>query len=353
MATAGLELTDEAQLYGWTPLHVCAHAGHEAATRALVDAKADMAAKTRWGFTALHLAASEGPLDEAGEASDDDEAAPSRCGAAAATVLINAGADLEDTAGIDGRTALGISAQKGQEGVVRVLVDAGANLEAKRGPYGMTPLHDAAVEGRAGVVAILVEAGANVATVTIDGRDISGGKTALHFAALFHREKCASVLVAAGAEVSAKDLKSRTPLHGAMDGEERDCHEGVAKVLLAGGADVDSQDARGDTPLHLVLALHYDSLGCVKLLLDAGANWEIQNKRGASPLKIARDVARSHGDKNVAVSPCKNNTRLSCPTPLHCSVFLTSLHYRGTSLTRKRPPLRPYSSLMPRAQRWS
>jgi ankyrin repeat protein len=152
ITTAGLVLTEEDQREGWTPLHRAAFAGHEVATRALVDAKADMTLKTRQGLTPLHLAASEGPFDEVFDKDGNPSHPAHRCGAMAATVLVDAGADLEakaDMHGGDGRTALHISAQKGQAGVARVLVEAGSDIEAKRGSCGVTPLHDACLEGHA------------------------------------------------------------------------------------------------------------------------------------------------------------------------------------------------------------
>ncbi|KDR12829.1 Ankyrin repeat domain-containing protein 17 [Zootermopsis nevadensis] len=78
-----------------------------------------------------------------------------------ARVLLEAGANLEDTASSSGNTALHQGSSAGRLRICRLFLDKGAKLDAMN--FGMnTPLHLAAVNGHLSVVKLLVERGADV-----------------------------------------------------------------------------------------------------------------------------------------------------------------------------------------------
>jgi ankyrin repeat protein len=187
---------------GWTPLHLAVAENQPGAVRVLVDAGADLSARTEHFRTPLNLAlecapdlvpqlraagapvdpASAAYLDEVDELTRhlDDGARPSdpttgmdllswaaRGGAArTARLLLDRGADAD--AG-----ALHAAAGAGSLRLVRLLLAAGADVDRCDPATGRAPLHEAVAAGPAGevqeVVRALLGAGADVNATTSDG----------------------------------------------------------------------------------------------------------------------------------------------------------------------------------------
>lgn len=126
---------------------------HEAAsatdTRRCLSTGLDIAVTGKDGNTALHWAARYG-------------------NARAVGVLLDAGADIDDTRAGHGNTPLHMAAGGNTVDVVEVLLDAGADIEA-RNRDGYIPLHSAASTGLAPTVDLLLDAGADARTRTSDG----------------------------------------------------------------------------------------------------------------------------------------------------------------------------------------
>lgn len=192
---------------GWTPLHVAVAEGKDDIARVLVDAGADLAARTEHHRTPLHVALEFCPalvpsLLELGAALD----APS----AAYLDRLD-----ELTAHLDDGASLG---------------DAG---------FGLDLLSWASLGGAPATARLLLERGA----------DADGG--ALHAAAGGARLELVRLLLAAGADVDRRDPETgRAPLHAAVTGGAEDSLE-IVQVLLDAGADVNATTNDGASALDI------------------------------------------------------------------------------------------------------
>ncbi len=316
---------------GWTPLLRAAASGFRlhfeertevAAIDALLEAGADLAARTPKGRTVLHLAAFAG--SEAGVAR-----------------FLAAGAD-PDAVGEGGETALHLAAAAGKAGVIPLLVRAGASLVAQDG-FGETPLEEAAASGRVEAIAALLAAGADA-----NGRG-AHGKTPLQRGAAYGRTAAIQALLAAGADPSLEDplghtalveaiqrgkpdavgvlldaaggpsvrtRDGRTPLHWAVAAGR----PAVVRLLLERGADANARSLAGLTPLHEILYLPHPE-ATVALLVGAGADLEIHSSQGVlaeTPLARAARTGRLPALAALAKAGANLETRDAAGrTPLH------------------------------------
>jgi ankyrin repeat protein len=201
---------------GWTPLHLAVAEGQPAIVAVLVEAGADLAARTEHARTALHVALESAPqlvepLRRAGARLDAPSAAylddvnqltaeldggaaltdprtgmdllswAAKGGAVrAARLLLERGADADGG-------ALHAAAGRGRLEVLRVLLDAGADVDRRDPETGRAPLHEAIAAGPGvdapEVVRTLLKAGADVNATTTDGAsalDISRIAAARH-----------------------------------------------------------------------------------------------------------------------------------------------------------------------------
>ena len=226
---------------GWTPLHVAVAEGQAEIVRLLVEAGADLTARTEFNRTPLHVAlqfrpelvsllrelgaqvdapsaAYLGDVDELTRHLDDGTEPGDRTsgvdllswaafgGAApAAELLLARGADA-DTG------ALHFAAGGAQLALVRLLLAAGADVNRRDPATGRTPLHAAVAAGPAGdapeIVRVLLAAGADVNATTTDG---ASALDMSHVAAARHRRNDAGQ--ATGHDALAELLVS----HGATD----------------------------------------------------------------------------------------------------------------------------------------
>ena len=152
-----------------------AMAGDDAALRTALKSGANVNASQGDGMTALHWAAE-------------------RRDAAAAALLLKAGADPKAVTRIGQHTPLHVAAKSGAADIVRLLVDAKADVRA-RTTTGAAPLHFAAASGSRDAVAILLDAGADP-----NVREPQWGQTPLMFAAAAGRTDVVRTLLARGAD---------------------------------------------------------------------------------------------------------------------------------------------------------
>ncbi|RBY96546.1 ankyrin repeat domain-containing protein [Blastococcus sp. TF02-8] len=224
---------------GWTPLHLAVRSGRAEVTGVLLEAGADLAARTEDHRTPLHVALEHAPalvpeLVARGAALDAPSAAylddVERLGAE-----LDGGAALTDPAtGVD---LLTWAASGGAAGSARLLLDRGAQADG-------SALHAAAAGGHLELVRLLLDAGADV-----DGRDADTGRTPLHTAvaagAAGKGPEIVRLLLEAGADVDATTHDGASALdigrvaaarHRPGDLESATGHDALVALLVAHGA---------------------------------------------------------------------------------------------------------------------
>jgi len=182
---------------GWTPLHVAVAEGRAELVDLLLDAGADLEARTEHDRTPLHVALSHAPqlVDPLlARGAQPDGAAAAYLGD---TDRLAARLDSGESAVRDDAdmSLLGFAALGGSTAAVQLLLDRGADPDDGS-------LLAAAHAGQPAVVALLLAAGARV-----DRRDPDTGRTALHAAVEAGPEgghlECVRALLAAGADREA------------------------------------------------------------------------------------------------------------------------------------------------------
>lgn len=306
--------------------------------RLLLAAGADANEGTRWGFTPLHSAVSQGAAELVGvllEAGADPNhpyrggdlplAAATRSGHTEVIRLLEAaGAEADTQTGnnaIRERTAPAGETLPGDPDYpcgdtfflrfapvesLRACLEAGARFDEPVW-FTVTPISFLAVRrGRVAVpekIALLLAAGAD------PNADDGYGGTTLHL--LVRRgsgdspdERIAvPALLEAGADVNARDDRGRTPLHDAVEAAGRGGQTGqdashVIQLLLQAGADVNARTLLGETALHLAVPASSRPGGWVpprdatvvdpviSALLEAGAELDARTNDGRTPLHV-------------------------------------------------------------------
>eukprot|EP00752_Nemacystus_decipiens_P009050 g8080.t1 len=281
---------------GCTALHYSTQEGHLAITKMLVDAGADLQAKTcALGHTPLHLAAKGSPCIVASQDRYSE----------VMSVLITAGANL-NSRGVDGSTPLYLAAEKGNVECVKVLLRAKANplltMSDSNPKWRRTcvPLDIAAMRGHSEVVGELVQP---------CGIERCGGASkgvqALEMAAMNRQPDIMALLTDAGvvdngiALLSAIMWRSERSAVFLLQHRER-------KSTGDQAAYVNFRDELGLTPLLCALGVgnSHPSPRIVRLLINAGADTAsvvVKVKTGAgaaddTPLDLANRMLR---DKQI------------------------------------------------------
>jgi len=250
VARADVNATEPSQ--NQTALMWAAAERHPAVVQALIEAKADLLAHTKSGFTALHFAAREGDIESA-------------------RLLLDAGVSVDVRA--QGATPLLVATMRGQVSAALFLLDHGA--DSNIGDAGLTPLHWASAtweNGTANPVYGFVEPMAGIPD--------RQGKLQLVKALLAH-----------GANPNARMTKPKpafaggftdavgaTPflLASSVDDVE------VMRLLLSAGADPKLMTANNTTAVMAAAALSHpvgesavtepQAIAAVKFLLDLGVS---------------------------------------------------------------------------------
>ncbi len=308
----GADANTKEDAQGQTALMWAVAQRHPDAVQVLLDAGTDLHARTKssrrhvllccqrglgdsdgatWveqgGFTPLHFAARHGD-------------------AASASLLLAAGATVDDTAAV-GTTALVVAAQQGDSAVAAVLLENGADPDAAGA--GQAALHWAALRADRELVKTLLAHGANPNVPLTRGSPLRGdrgarsaaafdklliGATPFSLAARRSDVEIMRLLAAGGADTSLSLKDGRTAAMVAAEGEptgirrlrlEEDQILETVKVALDLGVDVNAVNQAGDSALHVAAVNKFDSV--IRLLAERGARLDARNKKGQSPLAAA------------------------------------------------------------------
>ena len=293
---------------GETPLITCAGTGNVDAVRALIDRGAEVNAKeTSQSQTALMWAAAERHAE-------------------VVKTLIAHGADLQARTK-RGFSALHFAARAGDVASAQLLLDAGTDIN----------IRSTAVEKPSGRGAVVSLAPSGAGNYTGGGgraggpsyeATVSAGSTPLLVATMRAQVPLALFLLERGADPNASDA-GMTPLHWAVatweSGEanpvfgftdamsgipERDAKLHLVKALLARGANPNlpmtqrppgfaggHTDVIGATPF--LLASAAADMEMMRLLLAAGADPKVPTKSNMTAIAAATGVNRIQGESNV------------------------------------------------------
>lgn len=303
-----------------TPLHYAAKRNNASMLQILLQAGANINARTKDGETALHAAAGAGQsknvslLLKAGADvnSKDNKGMSSLRHAVEADdpvsthLLIQAGFSIEDES-TDGYTALHAAVFYNSFSCMRVLLDAGASPnKANQLKLKHTPLHTASVLGNSAIVELLLLYNTDK-TVTDENGKIPGQlATNMHIRKLLlphaigsrecylpELEYCKAVANGdIGLLRSLTHLKNThpDPIYIAISAAQIES----VKFLLANGALLDVIDEHGNTPLHF--ALKKNHIEIAHLLIDTivkrkqTALLDKKNKKNQTPLMVAASI---------------------------------------------------------------
>ncbi|KAI5778613.1 ankyrin repeat-containing domain protein [Geopyxis carbonaria] len=240
-----------ANLHGWKPLHYASKYDRIEMAQLLIEHGADVNERNdgRAGtaiIVPLHLAKSYSLatlLIKAGANLDDRSLtyrapihaiAAAGWAAGAMRALLETGANPRCPDRL-GNPPLHIAVQAGCVETVKLLLDAGVDTSLQSAQ--IRPLNIAAKEGNWEVVELMLDRGTNIESTC------ASRKTALHYACAYGQRETAKLLIQRGANLEAEDRDGKKPLDVAVAKKNKQ----IVKLLISRGALIDlDQQARID-----------------------------------------------------------------------------------------------------------
>ena len=317
LLAAGADVDAAERERGQTALMWAAAQRHAGVVRLLVSAGADVHARSRVWRQLENTAGNTNPIGNFRMAHGGSTALlfVARNGdVATARVLLEAGADVNDTAAA-GTSALVVAAHSGHDALAAFLLEQGADPNAAEAGYA--PLHAAVLRGQGALVRTLLAHGAdpNLSVVRgTPGRRFSAdysirhqaiGANAFWLAAKYGELESLRALADHGADpfmmpangvsalqaaigrgqISQENRRNRVGVLVAGDVDQEALAMGLARVVIALGVEVNTADERGETPLHDAVRNGYASV--VEFLVRRGADVRAANNRDQTALTLA------------------------------------------------------------------
>lgn len=272
---------------GMTPLMMAVQ-GQDSidVVKAILEAGADVAARSNAGDTALHLAVrrSRRDMGELLLAAQADVFAANMAGELPLTAALGAADGSGDwilspsTIAARDRSGDGVLHYVSRMGLARTIpaiLAGGADIDARNGA-GETPLHTAVKADAADAVKALLALKAN------SGIRDGLGNTALHLAVQWNAARSIGLLAGDASALRARNLSGKTAFHEAC---RRDS-QAFASLLLAKGADPNARDGTGASAL--MEAVDSKRLDMARWLLEsARADPLLRDDTGSTALHLA------------------------------------------------------------------
>jgi ankyrin repeat protein len=191
----------------------------------------------------------------------------------------------------------------------RLLIEEEVDLEC-RVEDGRRAIHMAAENGQEEAVKLLLNQRVDINRKTIDGR------TPLQLAMESGNETVARLLIKAGADINANLVHGETALSLAMVNK----WYSLANFLLQNGADPNGRLGDGRTPLHVAATVGSDS-DMLQLLLEAGARSILDDEDELTPLHLA--AYHGHAEAALVLMETPNIDwyfKMVGWTPLHYAI---------------------------------
>jgi cytohesin len=203
------------------------------------------------------------------------------------------------------RYPLDYAAANGQLEIARLLLAGGAPIVSDRHVIVPPPLHRAIERGHAEMVALLLDAGSSPNTAVGRRGEYPNWRPALHIAVAQRNLEIVKLLLAHQVDLEARDQFSTTALHDAASAGAA----GIVAALIEAGADVNVQQLGYElpcgsgrekipsltTPLHLAAA--HGNPATIKILVEAGAKIEATTNSWETPLMQAAKARWYRADK--------------------------------------------------------